>query len=274
MRSSHLRSEELLLLVANELPWWRRVPAKRHFDRCGSCQARSLELESSLGEAASLQHSLAPPRAVGLRASLLQKMSAPPAENDLPVLAPQTGRWRMIAVCAALVMLTATLWSTRFANPGVLDGLIARSHNAALPIKRLTPGATRASRVEELCSTEDPEDDRAIDASIEQKVFDEYGLPISARGAYEVDFLITPGLGGSEDIRNLWPEPYQSTMWNARVKNQLETHLHRMVCAGQMPLSKAQAEIAANWISAYKQAFHTDVPVETEASLAESVPIR
>jgi hypothetical protein len=274
MRSNHLRDDELLLLAACELPWWRRVRAKTHFDQCGSCRARGSKLESSLREATTLQQSMQPRNVAVLRAALLQKLSEPSAGMDLPVLAPHSGRWQIVAACTALVMLTATIWSTHFVAPEVLDGLVARSHDAALPIKRLTPGATRASRVEELCSTEGPEDDRAIDASTERKVFQEYRLPISARDAYEVDFLITPGLGGAEDIRNLWPEPYQSTMWNARVKNQLETHLHRMVCAGQMPLSKAQAEIAANWISAYKQAFHTDVPVETEASLAESVPGR
>jgi len=38
--------------------------------------------------------------------------------------------------------------------------------------------------------------------------------------AYEVDYLITPELGGATDIRNLWP--YGDTVWNAHVKDQLE----------------------------------------------------
>jgi hypothetical protein len=103
-------------------------------------------------------------------------------------------------------------------------------------------------------------------------VFHEYGVPISRRSAYEVDFLITPGLGGSDDMRNLWPEPYGSTVWNAHIKNQLETHLHGLVCAGDLPLSEAQAEIAGNWITAYKRYFHTDKPVEPLSARAAYAP--
>jgi hypothetical protein len=77
---------------------------------------------------------------------------------------------------------------------------------------------------------------------------------------YELDYLITPSLGGADNIQNLWPQPY-SARWNARAKDQLENHLHELVCQGQIQLATAQNEIASNWIAAYKRYFNTDKPL-------------
>jgi hypothetical protein len=62
-------------------------------------------------------------------------------------------------------------------------------------------------------------------------------------------------------VRNLWPEPYGSTDWNAHVKDELENRLHTMVCGGQIDLATAQKEIATDWIAAYKRYFHTEEPL-------------
>ena len=105
-----------------------------------------------------------------------------------------------------------------------------------------------------------------IPASVRQRVLQEYQAPESHAAEYEVDFLITPGLGGADDIRNLWPEPYSSTVWNAHVKDALEDRLHDMVCAGQLDLSTAQHDIATDWISAYKKYFHTQNPLSTRSA--------
>jgi hypothetical protein len=75
-------------------------------------------------------------------------------------------------------------------------------------------------------------------------------------------FGITPALGGSDDIRNLWPHSYSATKWNARVKDELEDCLHALVCEGQLDPSTAQREIAGNWIMAYKKHMHTDQPLD------------
>jgi len=77
-----------------------------------------------------------------------------------------------------------------------------------------------------------------------------------------VDYLITPALGGADDIHNLWPQSYSSTVWNARVKDSLEDRLREMVCEGRLDLATAQHDLSADWISAYKKYFHTDRPVE------------
>ena len=75
-----------------------------------------------------------------------------------------------------------------------------------------------------------------------------------------MDYLITPELGGADNIQNLWPEPYSSNGWDAHVKDALEDRLHRMVCEGKIDLVTAQREMAGDWISAYKKYFHTDKP--------------
>jgi hypothetical protein len=92
-----------------------------------------------------------------------------------------------------------------------------------------------------------------VPAEIRQRVFRVYGIEHADPRAYEVDYLITPALGGADDIRNLWPQPYGSTEWNAGVKDELEDRLREMVCQGQLDLTEAQHEIAQDWIAAYKK---------------------
>ena len=52
-----------------------------------------------------------------------------------------------------------------------------------------------------------------------------------------------------------------STEWNAHVKDELEDHLHHLVCDGKLDLATAQRDMASNWIPAYKKYFHSDKPL-------------
>jgi hypothetical protein len=113
----------------------------------------------------------------------------------------------------------------------------------------------------DLCSSSGDEVMRAVSSSMQQQVLHAYGIRNLPANAFEVDYLITPGLGGAEDLRNLWPEPRFNTTWNSYVKDQLEDRLHRMVCERKIPLSEAQRDIATNWIAAYKKYFRTEEPV-------------
>jgi hypothetical protein len=74
-------------------------------------------------------------------------------------------------------------------------------------------------------------------------------------GDFEEDHLIPLSLGGSPaDQRNLWPEPRQpADGWGADRKDELERVLHRLVCAGRLPLPLAQRSIARDWIATYRQ---------------------
>ena len=81
-----------------------------------------------------------------------------------------------------------------------------------------------------------------------------YGLDVATMSNYEIDHLISLELGGSNDITNLWPEPYAGR-WNARVKDNLENRLHRLVVNGELDLRTAQRVISHDWIAAYKKYF-------------------
>jgi len=98
-----------------------------------------------------------------------------------------------------------------------------------------------------------------------EEVFKEYGIVNARPEDYEIDYLIAPGLGGTEEIHNLWPQPFKSAKWNAYVKDDLEERLHQMVCSGDLDLPTAQREIANDWIAAYKKYFHTDAPLPSHS---------
>ena len=79
---------------------------------------------------------------------------------------------------------------------------------------------------------------------------------------YELDYLITPELGGAPDPRNLWPQRYESRVWNAHVKDELERLLPTLVCDRRIRLETAQRDIARDWIAAYRKYFKTDAPLQ------------
>jgi hypothetical protein len=76
---------------------------------------------------------------------------------------------------------------------------------------------------------------------------------------YELDHLISLELGGNpEDPANLWMEPWErkgahlaAPGQGAESKDVVEGRLHRAVCGlGSLTLSKAQDEIASDWMTA------------------------
>ena len=120
------------------------------------------------------------------------------------------------------------------------------------PNSMVTPGQTRPVTLAEVCRSTEAEVVRSIPPETRRQVLISYGMDPDKPGEFEVDYLITPDLGGADSIRNLWPQPY-STRWNARVKDRLEQRLHDLVCAGKVDLPTAQHEIATDWIGAYKK---------------------
>ena len=87
-----------------------------------------------------------------------------------------------------------------------------RSVPVSFPEPSLTPGAIATVNRDQICSSPEPKN-RAVPVSLQHKVFEEYGIPSAEPRAYEVDYLITPALGGSDEIRNLWPQSYSSAVW-------------------------------------------------------------
>lgn len=92
-------------------------------------------------------------------------------------------------------------------------------------------------------------DERHVTASMKKQVCALYGVT-PCDGHVEIDHLISLELGGANDIRNLWPQPFLPAP-GARQKDFTENWLHKQVCAGRMTLQDAQARIVANWYAAY-----------------------
>jgi hypothetical protein len=274
-KPAHLPDEELLLFAEGELPSRRTAWARQHLAECGPCRVRGEELEATLRDFVRLHESQTASRESvrrGLRASLSAELSK---------AAAQKSKWRfgfphvplahqLACACVALFLVAAGAWFLTGVGLRQSIGHPFRPPNNPLPVAALTPGATRAVSLDSICNLQEPEANLPVDASLARQVFNEYGLPLSSRDAYEVDYLITPELGGATDIRNLWPEPYAATDWNAHVKDALESRLHELVCQGKMPLATAQNEIATDWIGAYKKLFHTDRPQQSPSADSSS----
>lgn len=99
-------------------------------------------------------------------------------------------------------------------------------------------GVTR----EQVCTVGYSASVRNVPQSVKDEVYAEYGIGSHRPGSYEVDHLISLELGGSNDIRNLWPEPYDGVD-GARSKDGVENHLHAEVCSGVITLAAAQIDI-------------------------------
>jgi hypothetical protein len=201
------------------------------------------------------------PPAAGPRALLKTRLAEMNTAPEPRVAWPSFFNWRQ----AAAIFLFVAAFAVTYRYGATADGL--RSPIRAVPVTfpepRLTPGAVLTSNKDEVCKSKGQKN-RAVPASVERTVFEEYGIPNAAPQAYEVDYLITPALGGSDDIRNLWPQSYASAVWNAHVKDALEDRLRELVCAGNLDLAAAQHDLSSDWIAAYKKYFQTDQPLESD----------
>jgi hypothetical protein len=253
MQSHHLSDRDLLMAIDGELPPREAARASAHLEACWTCRSRRLELENTISQYVRMHHHVALPSAEGPRALLKAQLAQ--AAQALTSAAWPAAAARLLAWCAAAAAGLAVVWFAGGAH---------RPHRAqiaavAVPDPRLTPGATVRRSREEVCRDSSP-NNKSVSADLRRKVFQEYGLRDAEPNFYEVDYLITPALGGADDIRNLWPQSYRGTVWNAQVKDELEDHLREQVCLGNLDLTTAQREIATNWIEAYKKYFHTDAP--------------
>jgi hypothetical protein len=82
----------------------------------------------------------------------------------------------------------------------------------------------------------------------------EYGYSDSTLKDYEEDHFIPLELGGNPaDPRNLWPEPFDTSILDggAHNKDKVENYLHAEVCAGSLTLEQAQREITEDWYRVY-----------------------
>jgi len=262
----HISDEELLLAADGELSKRRAAAVHNHLEACWTCRARRMELERTITDFAQghrIELDAQLPPVEGPRALVRSRLRALAGEERTPGgghifrLTCGVRRWAYLGAGLVMAVALGGLWlrNSRIASSA------ASFEAETRPDGSLTPGATRQVTMSEVCADPREKVIGEVSVSLRQKVFEKYGIVNPRPDDYEIDYLIAPGLGGSEDVRNLWPQPYHARVWNAHVKDALEERLHELVCSGQVDLSTAQHDIASDWIAAYKKYFHTNKPL-------------
>jgi hypothetical protein len=265
----HLRDEALLLGQDRALHGGALRRLDNHLDNCAACRLRRqalLEQDHHLHTAMQAEPAPMPHVArLRLQEALAEAASArrvPPQQSWRAMLLRPTMLLQLGTV-AILLVLGATY---RQVTRPLQGWMAAYDEKGPRPDHALTPGSTSPMTLAQVCSLDDENQDPTLPQEKQRAVFRAYGVDENSARAYQVDYLINPQLGGNDHMENLWPEPYQSTVWNAAAKDALETRLHGLVCTRQVDLKAAQREISSDWIAAYRKYFHTAQPSEVAAS--------
>src|SRR5215471_5800748 len=139
-------------------------------------------------------------------------------------------------------------------------GAFARQPTPFLPDFQLTPGDVFDVTIEDICTPGYSKKVRAVTKALRDQALQRYGILSHQPSEYQLDHLIPLALGGSNSIKNLWPQPNNTSPWNARFKDALEVRLQKLVCSGQVDLETAQREIATDWTQAYRRYIGTSPP--------------
>jgi anti-sigma factor RsiW len=249
---AHIPDEDLLAALTDERSSPRHSAIALHVASCVTCARRAATLSCLADEVTAALRSEPGSRALDdARMRLRTALRCQPNPQRLYL------RRALSAAFALAAVFVATVWIRPIAGrPGDVD-------LASRPVAALTPGAAAITRADEVCA-EDRSADVPIPASIRQQVIASYGMQDVPEQEYELDYLITPELGGALDPRNLWPQRYTAAgPWNALVKDELERLLPRLVCNGRLELQVAQRDMAADWVAAYRKYFRTKYPLRT-----------
>jgi anti-sigma factor RsiW len=268
---THPSDETLLLAIDRELSVSRQIALDRHLSDCERCRARSSAMASVADETSRLRLlGETAPSTAALRRRLQGDMTERGARWNRSVSFRMGKAFAtlpvMIRVGAAVALIGVVLTSVR-STRGIVS-VATPIEAASLPIRALTPGATADLDRDALCAGRLPARS-PIAAPVRQAVLRQYQMEHVPQDEYELDYLITPELGGTNDPQNLWPERYASGVWNARVKDDLERLLPQLVCQGTLDLATAQQAIADNWIVAYKKYVGTDPPIEKQGKVMD-----
>lgn len=144
-----------------------------------------------------------------------------------------------------------------------------------VPDPARTPGEVLTTEVETVCAKGYAKRVRNVPEKLKAEVFRHYGVTEHQAGEYEIDHLISLQLGGSNSIRNLWPQSYQSLPLNAHLKDQLENRAHQLVCDGRLDIGQVQNEIARDWTAAYAKyvgPLPTSAPTADQATAMRGAP--
>ncbi|MFI5036683.1 MAG: hypothetical protein ACHQFZ_10820, partial [Acidimicrobiales bacterium] len=158
--------------------------------------------------------------------------------------------WRVVAATVVVTLFAAASAVGAARDPGL--------PNPALTPGAVNPAVTPATIRTTICvsgyssSVRPPE---SYTEALKYRQLDGgYNLRGDTRASdYEEDHLIPLEVGGSPtSVKNLWPEP-RDTTWNASRKDALENTMHRLVCDGAVSLAAARRVFTTNWIDGYRR---------------------
>lgn len=148
----------------------------------------------------------------------------------------------------------------------IFFGVIVACNADIKPNPILTPGDVYTTDASVACIAHtgaEADSVRNVPEALKREVYISYGLIGNHTGycdtvdkGCEVDHLISVKLGGSNSIKNLWPQSY-GDKWNAFDKDNLEKRLIARVCRTskkhpiKLDIKQAQHDIATDWVKAY-----------------------
>jgi len=255
----HVDDGALVARRHHELSASRAAAIDAHLETCESCRTRADALVGAeMSVRMAVRSHADPDHHLRARAALTRALDRE-ADHPRPLVS------RVAAVLApALAMAAAVAVAIALAYGARSRAVADTDSSPVLPIARLTPGATASLTASQLCSGETPS--RAVPAAVARRVLRAYAMEDLSPAEYELDALITPELGGTTAVENLWPQRYTGGVWTAYVKDEIEDHLRDLVCGGALDLRTAQHDMATNWIAAYQKYFGRDLPTPARQS--------
>lgn len=130
-------------------------------------------------------------------------------------------------------------------------GFGQKSFMVAYPNTELTPGdiIENATR-ETVCSSGySKRMRRDLVKKDKEKIYERYGLPYDSKH-YQIDHFIPISIGGSNDPKNLWPQPIVNNAGFIE-KQQVANYLHNKVCEGSIDIRDAQIAVKQDWHLVY-----------------------
>lgn len=119
----------------------------------------------------------------------------------------------------------------------------------SFPNPELTPGKTNPNLTKDvICSPNFRTGNyRDVTDAKRKRVFERYGIDFTRKKEFETDHLRPVETGGSNDIENLWPEPWRE----ARLKDKLENLAHKCICMNFTKFSEVERRFSENWYQFY-----------------------
>jgi hypothetical protein len=207
-KESHLSDQELLMATDGELSARDDRRVQSHLNACWHCRTRKQEIEATIGEFIRTHRrtfDMQIPPANGPRVSMKARLAELAEKQSSPWLhwfraiswRPSSAMFAAACTLAALSYFTFHIWVGQAAREVV-----------AIPVPNpsLTPGAAVLASEKEICSESNTKN-KVVPVALQRKVFDEYGIRAANPSAYEIDYLITPALGGQMIFMTCGPKP-------------------------------------------------------------------